>query len=90
MADLEHADQQRIIMGFVQAGKQYGINVIAEIVDKNRRQITASLTASLTVRSPEKLLPKLRVTAYSLPKTVQFEPNHSTYPPIIADHCCPN
>ena len=41
MADLEHADQQRIIMGFVQAGKQYGINVIAEIVDKNRRQITA-------------------------------------------------
>jgi hypothetical protein len=36
LADLEHADQQRILVDFVQAGKQCGIDVIAEIVDKQR------------------------------------------------------
>jgi hypothetical protein len=34
--DLEAADQQRVIVDFVEAGLRVGIDVIAEIVDKKR------------------------------------------------------
>ena len=36
LAELEYADQQRILVGMVLAGERYGIDVIAEIVDKHR------------------------------------------------------
>src|SRR5260370_1760321 len=36
LAELEYADQQRILVGMVLAGERYGIDVITEIVDKHR------------------------------------------------------
>jgi PilZ domain len=36
LADLQHADRQRILIAFVQAGHRCGIDVITEIVDKQR------------------------------------------------------
>jgi uncharacterized protein (DUF488 family) len=36
MAELEEAEYQRLLVDFIQAGKMCGIDVIAEIAEKNR------------------------------------------------------
>jgi hypothetical protein len=52
LADLQHADRQRILIDFIQAGQRCGIDVITEIVDKQRP--TSEVIAEVKLKQQEK------------------------------------
>jgi hypothetical protein len=52
LADLQHADKQRILIDFIQAGQRCGVDVITEIVDKQRP--ASQVLAEVNLKQQEK------------------------------------